>query len=339
MVTTTEIPTELPKIPPTDKGSAWRAWLVGTVGFISIVWAISTTSSFQKCIQQRKNDANYGALHQSSSVVRAAIVRGKLNVVCGGVFADKNDSAISAVAAAFIAIFTLALWDATRRLWKSADNQLQAFQHSMQQELNIANKQIEKMGEYVTAAQLSVLAANRAAEHAEGSASALRESADTSAAMLKSMADTAERQLRAYVLVGAAQVENIGVGLEPKTKVTIQNFGQTPAYELRQWSNMGFDLFPPTIDPPMEDRADPMATHPLGPGAKLYAFPILKRRMRQCEIDGLIKGEVALYIIGKITYKDAFGQERVTEYRLFCGGPIGIEDGKTAATEMGNTAT
>jgi hypothetical protein len=177
-VTTTDIPTELPKIPATNKGSTWRAWLIGAVGIALVIWAVSVSPSFHECIQQRKNTADYSALHERGSIVRATIVRGKLDVVCAEVFVDENDSAISAIAAALIAIFTLALWDATRRLWQSADNQLQAFHFSMQQELNIANRQIAKMGEYVTGANNAAKAMDAVAKAMNATTLATQDAAE-----------------------------------------------------------------------------------------------------------------------------------------------------------------
>lgn len=52
--------------------------------------------------------------------------------------------------------------------------------------------------------------------------------------------------------------------------------------------------------------------------------------MRQVEIDGVINGKAALYAIGGIKYKDAFGETRTTKYKLFSGGPIGLSESMTA---------
>lgn len=186
---------------------------------------------------------------------------------------------------------------------------------------------------------------NRADVTSRRSAIAARRAAIAAGRTVKTMEDTAERQLRAYVLVTAVRIENIGGGNAPEAIVTIKNCGQTPAYELTQWSNMGLDLFPHSIDPPMRDRPDDkMGKHPLGPNSELFSRPTLgtkekPRRLQAFEIDGLAKGDIAIYVIGRIRYRDAFGKSRITDYRFFYGGPLGITDGAMAAYSEGNTTT
>jgi hypothetical protein len=152
--------------------------------------------------------------------------------------------------------------------------------------------------------------------------------------------DTAKRQLRAYVVVKAGRLENVAAGGRPKAVVTIKNFGQTPAYNSRQSSVMGFDRFPPMLEPPAESPADrALPDHPLGPGGEMYANASMQRALQQVQIDDIPRGEFALSVVGKILYVDAFGHEQTTRYRLFCGGAQGINDGQMSATEHGNSAT
>jgi hypothetical protein len=85
---------------------------------------------------------------------------------------------------------------------------------------------------------------------------------------------TTRVQLRAYVFVRAARINGVRPGQAPTATITLQNFGQTPAFRVRQWANMGFDQWPPTMEPPMEDRpGDILPETTLGPSGELLANP------------------------------------------------------------------
>ncbi len=148
---------------------------------------------------------------------------------------------------------------------------------------------------------------------------------------------TTRRQLRAYVLATAVYVEKFKAGEEPRAKVTIKNTGQTPAYELTQWSGMGLDQWPPITDPPMDDPAQ-LPIRPLGPQQEMFSEPTLGRTLNAAEVSGLKSGALAIYVIGRIRYVDAFRRSQVTEYRVFTGGPIGLRE-EMAGYHQGNRAT
>src|ERR1700681_2751924 len=61
---------------------------------------------------------------------------------------------------------------------------------------------------------------------------------------------TKRAELRAYVAVAEAHLENIGDGQTPIAVLTIKNFGQTPAYQMTQWARVGADAFPLKNEPP-----------------------------------------------------------------------------------------
>jgi len=143
---------------------------------------------------------------------------------------------------------------------------------------------------------------------------------------LRTMDDTAERQLRAYVLFESARTINVEVGKIPYVKITIKNFGQTPARIVAHRANVGFGHYPPTIgDPPPVDNSE-FFIFILAPGAEYYAEPKFNQPLRQIEIDGINSGRAALYAFGEISYEDAFGKIRTTKYKLFSGGPLGLTD-------------
>ena len=149
--------------------------------------------------------------------------------------------------------------------------------------------------------------------------------------------DTTRRQLRAYVHMEAAAITNVKVGGQPKAKITIRNSGKTPAHNMVQWSNMGFDHFPPKIVPP-DGMEKNMPSHPLAPNGAIYATPGIPIALTAYQIDGLTKGEVAIYVVGGIRYDDVFGVTHTTTYRVFAGGPIGIDTGAMSPWKEGNKA-
>lgn len=134
--------------------------------------------------------------------------------------------------------------------------------------------------------------------------------------------ETAERNQRAYVMVAKGRV-TLEVGQFPSFKITLKNFGRTPAYDVVHWSNVGFDFFPATEEFDWGVREDRPVRGPLAPGAKLHSYPVRSRPLAAHELEELQAGDVALYVTGTVTYRDVFGESQVTQYCLFVGGPAG----------------
>jgi hypothetical protein len=139
---------------------------------------------------------------------------------------------------------------------------------------------------------------------------------------------SSERQLRAYLMVEKARIEDVEVGKTPRAVVTLKNFGQTPAYEVQQWANIGYDFFPPKNTFPMEDTDAPCPATQMGPGGTFIARPKINNSppLNETVIAALKEGTFAIYVIGKVKYRDTFGNPQSTEYVMFAGGPIGIGD-------------
>jgi|GEM_PF-4547415 len=152
------------------------------------------------------------------------------------------------------------------------------------------------------------------------------------------MRGSAVRQLRAYVLVQGIEILDFEIGKQPRARVTIKNFGQTPAKNFRQWATMGFDVFPPSLSNPIV-KNDPMHTHPPAPSGIIYMPAKFNRVLQDFEVAGINKGEVALYVVGEIFYDDAFGKNRVTKYKFFANGTTDISNGYASATKEGNDYT
>lgn len=129
------------------------------------------------------------------------------------------------------------------------------------------------------------------------------------------MEDIAQRQLRAYICVSRSQLK-IGRGTL-EAQIDIKNYGQTPAYEVRHWINKWIERHPLTVDLPEPPGTFQMSKSIIGPND----FHIMAGSW-DIPVDLAIgSAQATVYIYGKVVYKDAFGVERHTNYRLMHGGP------------------
>jgi hypothetical protein len=149
---------------------------------------------------------------------------------------------------------------------------------------------------------------------------------------------TARAGMRAYVAVAEAHLENIGDGQIPIAVLTIRNFGRTPAYQLTQWARVGADVFPLKNEPPKAKKDKTLPTRVLAPQGDVVLRPKYKTSLSADGIAALEAGTHAIYVRGKIEYRDAFNRKRRTNYLLFAGGKIGFT-GELSAYVTGNDAT
>jgi hypothetical protein len=149
---------------------------------------------------------------------------------------------------------------------------------------------------------------------------------------------TARAEKRAYVMVAEAHLENIGEGQIPFAIVTIKNFGQTPAYQLTQWARVGIDVFLLKDGPPEVKKDKKLPTRVLAPQGEIIIRPEYKAALKPDAIAALRAGTHAMYVEGKIEYRDAFNRKQRTNYLLFSGGRFGFA-AELAAYLTGNNAT
>lgn len=129
---------------------------------------------------------------------------------------------------------------------------------------------------------------------------------------------------RAYVYFVDGDVVHAD-GSSPTMTVVIQNTGQSPAHELtwrakfevRGASDGGLVQIEPEVKG---------APQTLAPGARLsyqFTFPEWPP-----QVDDFIANEKsAIFSVGEIRYKDIYGIDRYTDYRLISGGRFGIKTG------------
>jgi hypothetical protein len=161
---------------------------------------------------------------------------------------------------------------------------------------------------------------------------------------------TSRAQLRAYVFVEFASIVDGPTWLNapvpaqagcPGSQLVIKNFGETPAYKVRHWSEI---IIGPTatVDAQCVIPLDIGALPPtaIGPGGVTTMHRKYGRAITAFEIAGLATTGHSLMVFGKIVYEDAFGVEHITEYRLGYAGVYPVPPGTTLVfNAQGNSAT
>lgn len=154
------------------------------------------------------------------------------------------------------------------------------------------------------------------------SADAARSSAETAAAMVTQMRETAEKQLRAYVCVDSAILKFPQPDV-PEAQVHFKNCGQTPAYNVRGWIHTWFAEYPLTEALPNAPNDFPKGVDVLPPARKSIFVAPRKPPLPPHYLSLLGSERFTLYIYGEVRYRDIFGKEQFTKYRLLHGGREG----------------
>lgn len=144
----------------------------------------------------------------------------------------------------------------------------------------------------------------RAAQHASESVTALRE--------------RTAQQMRAYLSIdiGSAIYQERGKNLRFEGKALLRNAGHTPAYRVSHTCSAGI------LPMPLPDNFDlPQPTQPargggvIGPGQSRILSAMIEELVPDDEVDAIKAGTGrALYIWGSVTYEDAFGEPRYTNF-------------------------
>jgi hypothetical protein len=142
--------------------------------------------------------------------------------------------------------------------------------------------------------------------------------------------DTAQRQLRAYICVSSALLKFLRPEV-PEIQVHLKNSGQTPAYDVTGWIHMWIEEYPLKVLLPEPPEGFQRSREIIGP-ASIRTYIIAKKPPIPTEslpLLGTTRGTI--YVYGEVRYKDAFGCERFTKYRLIYGGSEGVRKSKPDA--------
>lgn len=168
------------------------------------------------------------------------------------------------------------------------------------------------------------------------SAQAAEAAIEKSDAALSHAQDTAKRQLRAYVHVDLrSDIYTRRNGWEILYSMLVVNSGQTPAYDVMVLGNICVADHPLTRSlPPVVANSEPSRAS-LYPGqtgvtAGIISNPALTQAdfasLAPIDIGDAIKSATSrLYLYGKITYRDVFGEAHTTHFRCRTNGLQGYE--------------
>lgn len=150
--------------------------------------------------------------------------------------------------------------------------------------------------------------------------------------------DAAHRQLRAYLFVHqdeAAPLVLQSAFFRFSAQLVLENSGQTPAYEIRHWTAFGVRGHPHVEKPFTKSESPTRAT--LAPGGDI-GIPI-EIQVTGDEWQAIFADTKRLYTWGEVIYRDAFGYQQVTRFRMVFSG---LKDGRSHALQIcdeGNEAT
>ncbi|MDL1981669.1 MAG: hypothetical protein LWX02_09425 [Deltaproteobacteria bacterium] len=169
-------------------------------------------------------------------------------------------------------------------------------------------------------------------------ADAAKKSADATERTVLAMQATAQRQLRAYVCVPGATIKMLKKtdGTYAHVVLRYKNAGQTPGHDVRTWIALHIAEYPLNkvlVQPPHDAKYSPFI---ISPGSEQFLPNEIRITPEQLPVFGTIKA--TLYVYGEILYRDVFGIERLTNYRLLYGGDEGTFGTRLRPDLEGNEA-
>ncbi|MEQ9663673.1 MAG: hypothetical protein RLN87_14125 [Parasphingopyxis sp.] len=138
---------------------------------------------------------------------------------------------------------------------------------------------------------------------------------------------TARRELRAYVSTRPYALESLSVGQHPIFHILQKNGGQTPAYDsfLYGWTFYYSTANLPLLELPVRQPLDPDSAQIERSTLHAQESPMAgvitsHAALTQEQFDGIMAGELILYVAGIIEYTDTFGRKQSTEFCYSAGG-------------------
>jgi hypothetical protein len=149
------------------------------------------------------------------------------------------------------------------------------------------------------------------------------------------MRRTAQRQLRAYIVASAGEVQRIDGGF--MLSAALKNTGQTPAFNARIMGETFGEAYPLASEHPHPEPVEDFGV-PLGSGEEIHCA----YRVFAIDPDDTLRrvqsGEVGLWIQGTIIYDDCFKESHTTKFRFVYGGRIAAATIHMHADRHGNNA-
>lgn len=160
---------------------------------------------------------------------------------------------------------------------------------------------------------------------------------ETAAKVAQESADAVVSQLRAYIF--AEHVKLIEFDSNPLVQIIFKNSGQSPAFDLDIWAIVSAAVYPLEIKPERPDGIAQASRGSIGPGAQFHIAQRAQPPLTNDDHINIVAGKAAIYIAGGITYKDAFKNNRFTNFCFMYGGNAGLHpNGAMAVYQNWNDA-
>jgi hypothetical protein len=156
--------------------------------------------------------------------------------------------------------------------------------------------------------------------------------------------DSAQRQLRAYVSASIEKHPDVDGSDLPEITVVYKNHGQTPAYNVEARMVVlvaGDELTDSEISETRTFLAKlGKSESVLFPGQEFReaSVPGIRIPLSQDQKIAVGMGAKVLWVIGEVTYTDAFGASRFNHFRLNTGGGVAARYHKFFWADTGNEA-
>jgi hypothetical protein len=135
--------------------------------------------------------------------------------------------------------------------------------------------------------------------------------------------DMAEIEMRAYVAIDKIEIKDVKETFAPTVTFDIKNFGKTPAHDSTFISTIAIRHFPLGEDT-LPDIPLPHKSVAIIPsGGVTNSQHIFGLKLDRAILNDLGSNKTAIYVYGKISYKDVFRKNHTTRFRCFYNGLAG----------------
>lgn len=179
--------------------------------------------------------------------------------------------------------------------------------------------------------QKSIAETTRAATAMEGVAQSAAISAAASRESVATLKEVTAKQMRAYlsVVIGGGIYQEKAKNLRFEVRPLLVNTGNTPAHKVSYWAKAAIFDWPLSDNFSLPAGEDEIKSgFVLGPHQNLILNAMIPDYLDEAEAERIKVGkERRLYIWGRVTYVDVFGEERFTHFshNIFWLGPPGQE--------------
>ncbi len=152
---------------------------------------------------------------------------------------------------------------------------------------------------------------------------------------------TAAQELRAYVFPNIDKDMDRSGGWHRSVPIIVQNFGKTPAHDLRTSLYIGLFKYPleKSVEQtfPHDQQLSTSSKIVLAPSGYVRQYAILPLELNNAEVEGILSRKYAIFVSSKVEYIDAFEKKHTTRFCVYSTG-VDFRNGLLATYHEGNDA-